>query len=99
METWIGTDLTLNMNKVARTYTESLDRLLDAYEEIGDAIPGLLAYRSMLEKHPPLAHVLHDYYSDVLRFHEAALAVFTAPSTFPYLSEHEIFLITVSFQT
>lgn len=43
-------------------------------------IPGLLAYRSMLEKHPPLATVLEDYYSDILRFHEAALKVFTRPS-------------------
>lgn len=43
-------------------------------------IPGLLAYRSMLEKHPPLATVLEDYYSDILRFHEAALKIFTRPS-------------------
>lgn len=34
----------------------------------------------MLEKHPPLATVLEDYYSDILRFHEAALKVFTRPS-------------------
>lgn len=43
-------------------------------------IPGLLAYRAMLEKHPPLRTVLEDYYSDVLHFHEAALKVFTRPS-------------------
>ncbi|KAJ4419764.1 hypothetical protein N0V82_004807 [Gnomoniopsis sp. IMI 355080] len=62
---------------VAKTHFDSFDKLLDVYEKVGEAIPGLLAYRSMLEKHPPLATVLEDYYSDVLRFHEAALKVFT----------------------
>lgn len=70
------------MDQVAKTHFDSFDKLLDVYEKVGEAIPGLLAYRSMLEKHPPLATVLEDYYSDILRFHEAALKVFTRSSTF-----------------
>ncbi|KAJ0123834.1 hypothetical protein J7T55_012304 [Diaporthe amygdali] len=65
---------------IAKTHVESFDKLLDAYEEIGLRIPGLMAYRSMFERHPPLATVLEDYYSDILRFHEAALKVFIRPT-------------------
>lgn len=39
----------------------------------------------MLEKHPPLATVIEDYYSDILRFHEAALDVFTRSSKSIYV--------------
>ncbi|KAL2272437.1 hypothetical protein FJTKL_06560 [Diaporthe vaccinii] len=65
---------------IAKTHVESFDKLLDVYEKVGSIIPGLMAYRSMLEKHPPLATVLEDYYSDILRFHEAALKVFARPT-------------------
>lgn len=41
-----------------------------------------MIYRSTFEKHPPLAAVLEDYYSDILRFHDAALKVFKRPSTY-----------------
>lgn len=74
--------LTLLVNKIAKNYVESLDKLLDAYQQVGDAIPGLLAYKSVLEKHPPLATVLEDYYSDILHFHEKALKVFTRSSKY-----------------
>lgn len=43
-------------------------------------MPGLTVYQSTFENYPPLATVLEDYYSDILRFHEAALCVFTRPS-------------------
>lgn len=39
-----------------------------------------MVYRSTFEKHPPLAAILEDYYSDILRFHDAALKVFKRPS-------------------
>ncbi|RYP79052.1 hypothetical protein DL771_000030 [Monosporascus sp. 5C6A] len=61
---------------IARTHLDSFDRLLDAYSQIGDAIPGLLAYKATFERHPALAAVLEDYYSDILRFHQEALCVF-----------------------
>ncbi|KAH6873889.1 hypothetical protein B0T10DRAFT_233779 [Thelonectria olida] len=61
---------------IARAHLDSFDKLLDAYSQIGDAIPGLLAYRATFERHPTLAAVLEDYYSDILRFHQEALEVF-----------------------
>ncbi|KAI0186162.1 hypothetical protein EV127DRAFT_188087 [Xylaria flabelliformis] len=62
---------------VARTHIDSFDKLLDAYDKIGNAIPGLSRYQTIFEEHPPLATVLEDYYSDILGFHQAALSVFS----------------------
>ncbi|KAI5861652.1 hypothetical protein GGS23DRAFT_576006 [Durotheca rogersii] len=61
---------------IAKTYVDSFDKLLDVYAEVGRAIPGFLHYQAAFEKHPPLATVLEDYYSDILAFHQAALSVF-----------------------
>ncbi|KAL1871957.1 hypothetical protein Daus18300_004594 [Diaporthe australafricana] len=70
----------VNANElVAKTYLESFDKLLDVYAKIGEAMPGLMMYQSTFENYPPLAAVLEDYYSDILRFHEEALGVFTRP--------------------
>ncbi len=59
---------------------DSFDKLLDVYNQVGNAIPGLLRYQTAFEEHPPLATVLEDYYSDILGFHQAALSIFTRPS-------------------
>ncbi|KAI0907154.1 WD40 repeat-like protein [Ustulina deusta] len=64
---------------IARTYVDSFDKLLDVYNQVGNAIPGLLRYQTAFEEHPPLATVLEDYYSDILGFHQAALSIFTRP--------------------
>ncbi|KAI1775101.1 hypothetical protein F4818DRAFT_417845 [Hypoxylon cercidicola] len=64
---------------IARTHLDSFDKLLDVYAQVGEAIPGLLRYQTTFEKHPPLAAVLEDYYSDILEFHQAALYVFKRP--------------------
>ncbi|KAI0897380.1 WD40 repeat-like protein [Annulohypoxylon nitens] len=64
---------------IAKTFLDSFDKLLDVYTQLGDAIPGLLQYQATFEEHPPLATVLEDYYSDILRFHQETLSVFTRP--------------------
>ncbi|KAK4466013.1 hypothetical protein QBC42DRAFT_335816 [Cladorrhinum samala] len=64
---------------IAKTHIDSFENLLDAYSDIGDVIPGLMHYRTTFEKHPPLATVLEDYYSDILRFHSEAIVVFRRP--------------------
>lgn len=69
--------------QIARVHLESFDKLLDAYSQIGEAIPGLLAYKTTFERHPTLAAVLEDYYSDILRFHQEALEVFNRSSEPP----------------
>ncbi|KAF4454891.1 zinc finger protein [Fusarium austroafricanum] len=64
---------------VANQHFKSLDKLLDAYSRIGDAIPGLLQYKTVFENNDSLSTVLEDYYSDVLNFHLEALRVFARP--------------------
>ncbi|KAJ4266324.1 hypothetical protein NW762_004308 [Fusarium torreyae] len=66
---------------VTSTYITGFDKLLDAYSEIGNALPGLQHYSASFENYPPLATVLEDYYSDILNFHHIALSVFARPST------------------
>ncbi|KAH9238257.1 hypothetical protein K456DRAFT_31785 [Colletotrichum gloeosporioides 23] len=46
---------------------------------IGDAIPGHLFYKDIIERHPTLKLVLQDYYSDILEFHQEALRVLNRP--------------------
>ncbi|KAL1840879.1 hypothetical protein VTJ49DRAFT_7671 [Mycothermus thermophilus] len=64
---------------IARTHVDSLNKLIDMYSWIGDAIPGLLQYKSTFERHEALRTILDDYYYDVLVFHRKALDVFARP--------------------
>ncbi|KAK4214473.1 hypothetical protein QBC37DRAFT_387130 [Rhypophila decipiens] len=61
------------------TWCETLDCLLDTYVEIGEFLPGLSQYTTLLEKYPSLGMLLEKYYSDVLEFHRNALKVFSRP--------------------
>ncbi|KAK4225967.1 hypothetical protein QBC38DRAFT_510751 [Podospora fimiseda] len=62
---------------IASTWVDSLDCLLDKYTEIGEVLPGLTQYRTLLDKHPNLRVHLENYYCDVLEFHREALNVFS----------------------
>ncbi|KAF4484481.1 Ankyrin repeat and KH domain-containing protein 1 [Colletotrichum fructicola Nara gc5] len=73
---WGPMKFLLGVRLTHRPY-DTFDKLLNIYSQIGDTIPGLLEYKSTFEKRPTLMIVLHDYYSDILRFHELALKVFT----------------------
>ncbi|KAI1658130.1 WD40 repeat-like protein [Daldinia decipiens] len=64
----------------ASTHISSFDKLLDAYAQIGDAIPGLECYSKTFAEHPPLATVLEDYYSDILEFHRISITIFKRPT-------------------
>ncbi|KAK6227427.1 zinc finger protein [Colletotrichum tabaci] len=61
---------------VAKTHLDTFDKLLNAYDQIGSAIPGHLLYKDMFREHQNLKVILEDYYSDVLQFHAEALKVF-----------------------
>ncbi|KAK1851074.1 zinc finger protein [Colletotrichum chrysophilum] len=61
---------------IAKTHLDNFDKLLDVFAQMGDVMPGLLFYRDMFIQHEPLRVVLQDYYSDILKFHEAAIKVF-----------------------
>ncbi|KAK3986135.1 hypothetical protein QBC44DRAFT_373441 [Cladorrhinum sp. PSN332] len=61
----------------ASTWVQTLDCLLDKYSEIGEVLPTLTQYRTLLDKHPNLRVHLENYYCDVLEFHRKALDVFS----------------------
>ncbi|KAK4209150.1 hypothetical protein QBC37DRAFT_378333 [Rhypophila decipiens] len=62
----------------AGTWVETLDCLLDTYKEIGDVLPGLAQYKSLVPKHPFIKVHLENYYCTVLEFHRKALDVFSS---------------------
>lgn len=77
--TKFGSQLTGSL-QIARAHIDTFGKLLGSFAQIGGAIPSLMAYRATFKKHPTLATVLEDYYSDILRFHHEALEVFNRGS-------------------
>lgn len=67
-------------HKVAGTWVETLDCLLDTYSEIGDVLPTLTQYKTLVPKYPCIRIHLENYYCAVLEFHRKALDVFSRPS-------------------
>ncbi|TDZ24409.1 hypothetical protein Cob_v003428 [Colletotrichum orbiculare MAFF 240422] len=61
---------------MAKTHIDCFDKLLEAYSQIGSAIPGLVAYTGTFQQHSTLYQILEDYYDDVLQFHLEAVQVF-----------------------
>jgi hypothetical protein len=61
---------------VAKTCVESLDSLLDAYQQIGETIPLLAQYDKLLADEPAMQRVLGLMYEDILEFHRRALVIF-----------------------
>ncbi|RTE70730.1 hypothetical protein BHE90_014874 [Fusarium euwallaceae] len=64
----------------ASTCVEALEGLLATYAEIGEILPGLTEFRSLLEQHPRLKVHLANYYCDILDFHRNAIDVFSRPA-------------------
>ncbi|KAM0430109.1 hypothetical protein ACHAPT_006115 [Fusarium lateritium] len=66
----------------ATAWADSIKQLLDAYEEIGEALSNLAFFHSLIKskgaEHLRLA--LEDYFSDILRFHRCVLDVFSRPN-------------------
>ncbi|CZR51266.1 uncharacterized protein PAC_01141 [Phialocephala subalpina] len=61
---------------VAKTCTDSLDSLLNTYEQICETIPQLLQYDKLFKQNPAMQRVLGLIYKDILEFHRRALVVF-----------------------
>ena len=76
---WGSATLTISL-KVASSWAESFDTLLDAYQQIGEQIPLLLQYQNVFEQSPHMASILEIIYKDILEFHQQALRVFGKPS-------------------
>ena len=65
---------------MAAKSTESLDTLLDAYEEIGEQSPSYLQCQALFHKNDEMRSALIWYYSDIMEFHRNAIQIFTRPS-------------------
>lgn len=64
------------MFEVASSFPKAFDDLLEAYEQLGEAIPSLEQKQWVFEVHPQLLKILELIYSDLLDFHERGLAIF-----------------------
>lgn len=67
--------------QMSSTWANSLDRILDAYEQIGEALPLLKQYESLFIQHPEMQKVLVLIYKDILEFHTPAIRFFEHPGT------------------
>ncbi|SCN99772.1 uncharacterized protein FFB20_13860 [Fusarium fujikuroi] len=64
---------------VATTWTDAIRQLIDAYEEIAEALGNLAFFHNLIQSTDHLKLVLEDYFSDILRFHRCVLDVFSRP--------------------
>ncbi|KAJ0139250.1 Uncharacterized protein HZ326_17813 [Fusarium oxysporum f. sp. albedinis] len=64
---------------VATTWTDAIRQLIDAYEEIAEALGNLAFFHNLIQSRDYLRLVLEDYFSDILRFHRCVLDVFSRP--------------------
>ncbi|KAH7259465.1 uncharacterized protein BKA55DRAFT_299463 [Fusarium redolens] len=64
---------------IATTWTDAVRQLIDAYEEIAEALGNLAFFHNLIQSRDHLKLVLEDYFSDILRFHRCVLDVFSRP--------------------
>ncbi|KAL3470718.1 hypothetical protein BJX99DRAFT_267263 [Aspergillus californicus] len=65
--------------QVASSWSDSLEILLTAYEEIGERAPSFLQYQLVFERNLGMRNILEKWYCDVLEFHFHALQFLTRP--------------------
>jgi hypothetical protein len=65
--------------QMSSTWAKSLDQILDAYKQIGEALPLLQQYESLFKHHPEMQKVLVLIYKDILEFHTPAIRFFDHP--------------------
>ncbi|RKL03912.1 hypothetical protein BFJ71_g3882 [Fusarium oxysporum] len=64
---------------IATSWTDSVRKLIEAYEEIAEALDNLAFFHNLIRSRDHLKLVLEDYFSDILRFHRCVLGVFSRP--------------------
>jgi hypothetical protein len=72
-----GEDHIADASQTASNFTESLEILLDAYEQIGEQLPLLQEYESLFDHSPHMLQALELMYIDILDFHQDALRFFS----------------------
>lgn len=68
------------MLEKAHSMPKAFDNLLEAYEQLGEAIPSLGQKQRVFEVHPQLIKIVELTYADLLEFHEHGIAIFERPS-------------------
>lgn len=71
--------------QTSSTWANSLDRILDAYEQIGEALPLLQQYEVLFIHHTEMRKILVLIYGDILEFHMRAIRFFEHPGRFTCL--------------
>lgn len=72
--------LKLTVPETATTWSDSLDSLLDAYQEISENFPIFEGYQSIFAKNERMQVVLECVWSNILDFHIRALRIFDQTS-------------------
>jgi hypothetical protein len=70
----------LTVPETATTWSDSLDSLLDAYQEISENFPIFEGYQSIFAKNERMQVVLECVWSNILDFHIRALRIFDQTS-------------------
>ncbi|KAL9044435.1 MAG: hypothetical protein Q9214_002426 [Letrouitia sp. 1 TL-2023] len=78
--------------KVADTWVNSLDAILDAYEKIEERLPTFMNYTALFEMNPELRRALEFYFCDILEFHTHAMKFLNRPGDFTH--SHSGFKVT-----
>ena len=68
---------------MADTWVESLDTLLNAYQDIGERLPSFMQYQALFENKSDMRDALDLYFCDVLEFHHDALRLLNRPGLLP----------------
>lgn len=66
------------MRKLASTYLSAYDKLINAYEEIANALPRFDTLSKTFKERPDFQAVLAGFYCDILDFHRRAYRFFRA---------------------
>ena len=75
-----GIALIASYVQIASTWTDALEILLDAYEQIGEQIPLLQQFHALFKENEHMQRVLALMYSDIIDFHQRAVRMFSDPS-------------------
>ncbi|OQV01238.1 NACHT domain-containing protein [Cladophialophora immunda] len=68
-----------NIIEVFNNTSDFVAFILEAYEQIGEALPLLEQYLSLFQQHPEMQRVLAMIYKDILEFHQPALRFLNRP--------------------
>ena len=68
--------------QTASAHLDAWDKLLDAYDQIGESLPLLSEYEAIFQDSPHMLHALELMYVDILNFHQQALRFFNGKRMF-----------------